>query len=263
MKIIVSKEKFIKSYYRKFYGIEALQQIKQLPLFSSKELAELVGYVLSDGSLEHSYNKIYRATGIDFISPDKLIKREIILILDKIFKVKPKGHYFRDTPGLRLRNPPYVARALWLCGIPMGDKAIQEYDIPSWIKNGIKEIKSSFLRAYFDGDGSKPYKFNRSKASFGIRLTLNKTQDKIRSGIQFLNSIKKMLKEFGIESLGPYQRKICFRKNGIKTIMLELVICRQTSILNFYRYINFNKPEKKKVLDLCVNNIISNYNPRK
>lgn len=262
METIVSKEKFINSYRRKFNGVKVVQRVEWLPLFVSNELAELAGHILSDGSIEHSYSGAYRPKRVDFISPNKSIQQRIIFILYKIFEVRPKRHYFRNTLGLRLENAN-LARVLWLCGIPMGDRVNQEYDIPSWIKNGAQNMKSSFLRAYFDGDGSKPYKMHRSKASFGIRLTLNKTQDKITSGIKFLNSIKKMLGEFEIESLGPYQRKICYRGNGTKTIMLEIVICRQNSILNFQKYINFNKPERQRFLNDCVQTIISNYNPRK
>ncbi len=262
MNIIVSKEKFLNSYKIKGYGNRAIKQIDWLPINASKELAELAGYILSDGSIEHSYDGRYGPRGIDFITPDKVIQQRIIYILHKNFKAKPKSHYFRDTPGLRIRNAN-LARVLWLCGVPMGDKAIQKYDIPIWIKNGTKDIKSAFLRAYLDGDGSTPYKIYKSKASFGIRLTLNKTEDKIKSGIEFLNSFQGILREFHIESLGPYQRKICFRKNGVKTIMLEIIICRQNSILNFSKYISFTKPEKKKVLDECVCTIVANYRPRK
>jgi intein/homing endonuclease len=264
-KIVVSKEEFVKSYQRKAIGAKLVKQIRWLPLPNSPELAALVGYILSDGTIEHSYersSKIHRPKRIDFISPNRVIQKKVKDIFQKIFKIKPKFHYFRDTLGLRI-NDANVARALWLCGIPMGDKASQEYDVPKWIKNGTQIIKSSFLRSYFDGDGSTPYEFKRSKASFGIRLTLNKIENKIKSGIKFLNSIKKMLKEFDIESLGPYQRKICYRKNNAKTIMLELIICRQNSILNFYRYINFCNPEKKSKLNFCVRKILSNYNPRK
>jgi len=262
MNVVVSKEQFINSYRRKCNGIKVSQQVEWLPLFVSNELSELVGCILSDGSIEHSYTGTYRPKRIDFISPNKSIQKRIRYILQKIFKVKPEEHYFRDTLGLRIKNAN-IARVIWLCGIPMGDKTSQEYDVPSWIKNGTQDIKSFFLRAYFDGDGSKPYKIHKSKASFGIRLTLNKTQNKIKSGITFLNSIKNILREFGIESLGPYQRKICYRKNGTKTIMLELIICRQNSVLNFNKYINFHKPEKKKMLNSCVQNITLNYNPRK
>ncbi|MAG22225.1 MAG: hypothetical protein CL943_02890 [Candidatus Diapherotrites archaeon] len=260
----MNESRFIASYARQGSAKNALDNINWLPLVKTKELAELVGYVFADGSVEHSYDKIkIRPKGADFISDSSVLRNRVRFLFNTVFNVEPKDHLFRNTKGLRLRNAA-AARALWLLGIPMGRKVSQYYNVPGWIKIANKEIKSAFIKAYFDCDASKPYKLFKKKATFGIRLTVNKEEEKVSNGLVFLNAIKEMLQEFEVVCNGPYVRKskIYINKKGVKTIMLELLVQRQQAFLNYFKHIGFTEPSKKEKIKEYAKVIISNTNYR-
>lgn len=258
--LILDKDSFLKSYNRFDLGEKALCDINWLPLNQSTELSELIGYVFSDGSVERSYDRCkIRPKRVDFISDSSVIRDRISFLFKELFDVKPTMKLFRNTKGLRVKNAA-VARVLWLIGIPMGSKVSKNYDVPEWIKRSTKRIKKHFIRAYFDCDASKPFKVGNSKATFGIRVTINKTEKNIPSGLRFLNSMKGILKEFGIDCNGPYIRKskTYVKKNGETTVMLELLIQRQLSFLNYFKHIGFTETAKKAKLKKCVKEIIRN-----
>jgi intein/homing endonuclease len=257
---VLDKKKFINSYNRNGSGEKFVESINWLPLQRTPELAELIGFIFADGSIERSYDRQkIRPKRVDFISDNQVLRNRVYYLILKIFGVKSKKHMFRNTQGFRIANAS-IARALWISGIPMGGKVSQNYDIPDWIKTSKKEIKSSFIRSYFDCDASKPYKIIRSKSTFAIRLTINKTEDRIPNGLKFLESMKNILNEFEIVCNGPYIRKskIYVNRHGRKTIMLELLIQRQLSFLNYYRMIGFSEPNKKEKLKKCVREIVIN-----
>lgn len=254
---VLDREGFIGSYRRTGLGRSVSEELNWLPLIPSPELAELVGYIFSDGSLERSYGKIKDIPSrIDFISDDYDLRKRVKRLMAEIFYAESKDKSFRNTKGLRF-NKAHVTRALWLLGIPLGSKANDDYDVPEWIKNSDRKTKVRFIRAYFDCDASKPYKIYGSKASFGIRLTINKRIDKIESGINFLGSIGTILKEFNIEYWGPYvsKTKVYAKKNGDKTIMLQIAIHKQQSLINYYEKIGFSNKEKMSKLKECVRKI--------
>lgn len=256
--IVVSNADFERSYNRCGYADNANRKINWLPLRCSPELGELVGYIFADGSVERSYGKTKpRPKRVDFICPDETLQKRAIELFDGIFDRVPEYKIFRKTEGLRVKSAA-IARALWLTGIPMGAKVYNDYDIPKWIMTSNYEVKRNFIRAYFDCDASKPYKHTKSKCTFCIRLTINKVDTKIPSGINFLNSMKKILNEFGVETAGPYVRwsRTYVNRHGDKTVMLELLIQRHNSFVNYSKNIGFLSEEKKNKLEYCANEIM-------
>jgi len=251
----------LESYTRVGSGRRLLPSLRWLPLEYTPELSELLGYLFGDGSLERSYRQgPVRPKGVDFISDCDVVRNRVAELFAFCFLAAPHLRVFRATKGLRLRDAA-VARALWVLGLPIGAKVYQPSDVPLWIKKSPSEFKRRFIRAYFDCDASTPFKITRSKASFAIRLTVNKLERHIPAGIGFLNSIKSLLYDFGVECNGPYIRhsKKYINMYGEITVMLELLIQRQASFLAYGKEIGFTVPAKQQKLNNFLDIIVKSW----
>jgi intein/homing endonuclease len=79
-------------------------------------------------------------------------------------------------------------------------KSKNERCVPDWIKYGSYEIKTAFLRGFFDADGS--YCLNRAKYDYRVRFGQVEKQ--------IIRDIKDMLESLGFKTgklLGPYEYK--------------------------------------------------------
>lgn len=162
------------------------------------ELVSIVAHFMFDGG--------GRIDGYTYYSKDISQINRMRRLMSKVFKFRPHTSFsyngvVRDT---------YFSRSL----VKLINR--KKKDIVNYIKNGPKEHKRCFLKAFFDDEGS--VRFDEKYGNRKIRGFQNSSK--------LLKLIKKLLLDFGIESRIE-------SKN-------EIVIADKTSVINFQKEINFS-----------------------
>ena len=221
--LLMDREKFIKIIGD--YGIvgkktinldiEILEKMGYLPLYNDDKncdiFAGLIGYSITDG---HASNVIEYSMGCeeDAFSIVKEVDKLGILVSRNPRKEQTK--YTHPQTGVvtnyttwRTRISGPFARFLIALGAIPGNKTTQPSFIPEIALYGNLKTKASFLSAVFGGDGSQlvcRIKVNDdgSKTSTidSPRLKLTKYEPFKESLTNFLNGIKSLLNDLGIES---------------------------------------------------------------
>jgi intein/homing endonuclease len=256
--IIVNKEDFIASYKRKVIGKKYCKiYINWFPIKSSPLLADIIGCLMSDGYLGDGI--------IQFISKNKRDVKGFESKIRKLFNLETKirlSPSFKRTWECIILNSS-LCRVLKLCGAPSGEKVNNKFQVPNWVLWGGKEIQRYFLKSFFTCEGS--IYFQNGKR---IRIQLDQFKRKklIDNLKTFLNSIRFLLRGFGIKSTNLIKNKSTKRKDR-STIGLKFEIYgtrkNPKSIINFKKYIGFENIKKQQKLDNSINKLIkSNIKPQ-
>jgi hypothetical protein len=129
-----------------------------------------------------------------------------------------KGKYQLNSAGSHYQTHKFyifnkkIATELFNYGIPKGDKVIQKFSVPKWIKNN-KELSREYLKIAYLCEGSM--KENRKNPR--IQINLAKAEEFLPDGLNFMNELKEMLFKFGIKTTpcSVYGRRIRKRDNKI------------------------------------------------
>ncbi len=254
---VVTSESFSDTYKSKIFAGKALETYaKWFPLFSSPQLADIAACIISDGYLQvrpRYDSKQYLYFGFYSKHQDELEKfnnkiSRLFGIKGVIREVGKRDYGY--SKGCIVLNAA-LTRVLTLCGVPANEKVTQRFSVPKWILNGSKDLKSSFLMASFSCEAS--IGFDKSKSSWEIRFFANKIRSLYDDGIGYMNSLKGMLKEFGIETSNVFVNSIDKRnKEPKESIGFCFKITRPKSILNYAKYISFDTADKKERLEKAV-----------
>ncbi len=117
---------------------------------------------------------------------------------------------------------PVLLHAL---GAPFGNKSRNEFEVPSWIFKAPLWIKRLYLAGYFGAELTRPSIRKAENYRFGLaRLSMNKLVNLKSNGLKFLNQIKLLLEEFGVEVTKFYELKGVMTKDGKETVKLRIDI---------------------------------------
>ena len=212
--------------------------IKSFPIKFSTTLASLVGHSFGDG---HLNDRTFSFTNKYPELIDDVIEKVHKLPIQKITMNK------RFHKAIMIEFPKLVRDVLVASGGPVGNKIKKSFKIPGWIKDGSTEIKGSFLQALFDDEGSVKAK------SREIVIRFHKAIELAENLHQFLEDVKFMLKELGIEGATT---KESHRHEGIngKTLEKILRICGTFNFVKFQENIGFVNPRKKESLKRMIKN---------
>lgn len=198
-----------------------------------KDLVKLVSFLTFDGHLYKSLNAFL------LISKNK----EILKKYEKLIKNKfgLSGSYrikrgFGEAFNYRIFNKR-LSTFLNLVGTPKGDKMLVSFDIPDWIKKN-KEFSREYLRIAYFCEGCK---YQHSKNRESIQFNLNKSEELLKDGLNFTNSLKSLLKTFNIETTETWVIKGNKRKKDgkiTKTIRFKI---KANSINKFIKEIGWYK----------------------
>ncbi len=216
--------------------IKYLKERKLLPLKSNDLrigiLARILGYLIGDGCItriitEERGKKRERyivwfygeKEGLEELRRDleKLsIKASRIYERKRKIKIKSPWGYEYETEGkeysIKITSKAFALLLIKL-GAPVGEKTKAEFRIPEWLKESPKWVKANFLAGLFGSDGSKP--IVKGKTALQISLTFVKVKELEENLVKFLEEIKEILKEFGIESeiykVKEYDGKVMYR----------------------------------------------------
>ncbi|HID86398.1 MAG TPA: RNA-splicing ligase RtcB [Anaerolineae bacterium] len=135
-------------------------------------------------------------------------------------------------------------------GVPMGNKAAQDYDVPAWLRKAPLWQKRLFLAAYFGAELTAPKAFTGRNYNFYTPiLSLNKRQGHVENGRAFLHSLADLLAEFGVQVKAISQR--CEQENpdGTTSYRLRLIISSTPeSLTNLWGKIGFEYNRERRVL---------------
>ena len=203
-----------------------------LPLNPSPELSLLVAKALGDGCICSDWRFDYKNNSMELLD-------EVIMAVEKAigkskFTLNDRGNNCYD-----LKFSPVIGYILYLLGVPKSYKINQEAKIPYWIMNGDVDIKRNFLRAIYDDESCVDAKGKR------IIFALGKTKEFEASLKNFLDSMRDMLKSFGIDSA-----RINLQKEYGKNVILRFGIYGRNNFQRFQEKIGFTNTQKSKSLEI-------------
>jgi DNA gyrase subunit A len=197
----------------------------ELPSIMNKELAFLLGALVSEGSF-HQNKIIFNNSDLDFYNKTKEI------IYDQF---KGVTLYERKISGNCLELEIYHQKAVrFLKNIGLKEQRSHGKEIPFSVLQSSKEILIEFLKGLFEGDGSVRYKVDKRHSGKSIELTYN-SKSKI-----LVDQLKIILLNFGIVTTKPCIDK----RNGC----YKLIISGCGSIKKFRDKIGFYSARKNKIL---------------
>lgn len=193
-------------------------------------LAKLVGFLMCDGHL--------RST-LDRCSFFFRYEVDILTFIEEYSSYFPDSKYRKLWSSgcfrLNLRDKKVVA-LLHKLGAPEGNKVFQSYAIPSWIRNGRKEIQQAFLSVAYGNEGSRPW-----KGRWRIQCVLSKNKEHLDSLLNFLNDLRDMLLSFDITST-PIQ----LRKQPGRQYYGRFYISGKENLQKFYKSLEYSYASEKQ-----------------
>jgi hypothetical protein len=196
-------------------------------------LVILVAFLTSDG---HLYKDL---KGFYFSSKDKDFLKILEQIVDGKFGLKGKylkGSGFGESYKYLVFNKT-ISLFLNNSGVPAGDKMLIPFDVPDWIKEN-KKFSKEYLKIIFYCEGSK---YRQSKNTETIKINFNKSLKLEKDVIRFLNSLKKMLLKFGIETTNIWSSKGIIRKKDGVTTRLHAFKIKSSHVNKFINNVGWLK----------------------
>lgn len=212
---------------------------ESFPIEASPSLASLVGHCFGDGHLSRIHFN-YSNTCERLIA-DVVNKVNELPVRD--FRIARKQH-----KGFHVQFPKLIRNILILAGAPLGNKTGQPYQLPKWIKEGSVDIKRSFLQALFDDEASVLVK------SREMSLSIHKTIELKDSIDNYFEELKVLLEDLGIEGISITETFLKGNMNR-KSVKKIIRICGISSFIKFKKEIGYIHPDKKRKLNLLINNI--------
>ncbi len=242
--------------------IKYLKEKKLLPLYSDSEalpyILKIFGYALGDGSIDKNCRNLSIWADLENLLEIKK-DLDVLKIKSYIFsrqrKLKTKSYsgkeYTFERKEFVLRVSKSFALLLLALGYPLGKKTEREFILPQWLFKLEKWQKRLFLSGFFGAELSSPitvHKYNFQS----LKLNINKNFNALQNGIEFMKQIKKLLKEFDIQT-----SKIEIRKDlGLREKTLGLrfeILSNQENILKFFKKIGYSYHlQKEKLNNLAI-----------
>lgn len=205
-------------------------------------LARLVGHAFGDGSIHHSKQYFI------YTNSNETLQKRVKGMVNGVFgRVKYNiGTSMGMTPRYQYSNK--VGKALVQKGAPIGSKVMQRTQVPIWIFEGNKRVKSAFLGALFDDEGY----FRNTSDSRQIAFKTAKVFGKRENLKEYLDQLIKMLNSLGVKTSDIKSDQIKSREDGEKIISLRFWITGRENFKKFSENIMLFHPEKeKKMLEMC------------
>jgi len=214
----------------------------KFPIYESPELALLVAKGMGDGSIEK--NKLR----FSFWNNEETLIKEVCDCVNKaIGETKATINRLEDG-RIQARFCPLIGFVLNYFGVPIGNKTLQKFDVPPWIKKGYKQTKISFIKGLFDDEAHIQNK-NRSRR---IAIYQSKWIEKKKSLENFLTSIKEMLLEFDIKTTKIRKQESYKDKSGREKVIIGFSIYEKENLEKFLKNIGFTHPKKNLILENAI-----------
>ena len=173
------------------------------------KILKLLGIILSDGTVPkgNKYVSIYGKQ-----EDLKSIKNDLseLGIPSSIFSRKRhhkiNTHYGEATfqsveNSLKITSKGFRV-ILHALGVPSGNRSLQKYRIPAWIKSLESWQKRLFVAAYFGGELTKPISNNGYNFAMPT-LSVSKADALVDNAFEIINDIKEILDSLGVKTSEP------------------------------------------------------------
>ncbi len=241
----VIEGKLNKSYLSNFI-LSDLNRKGLLPLTyessAAPVIARLTGLLLGDGHIAPQGRLIFTT---DVESLKELIKDLEKIhcrpsnIFSKVMQNEIRGRKFTGmTNWVHFGSQP-IARFFEFLGVPVGDKCINEFQVPYWVLDGTKLVKREFLRGILGSEMNFPSS-RRNKGFEALVFKQHKALELVESGREFMRQLMLLLKDFNIKCTELLPREVTPRKNGQRMVELGFWISTETeNYFNFLTRIGF------------------------
>ena len=214
-------------------------------------MARLLGFAFGDGCIVKSGRRLtlefYGEIGtLEDITKDLEslgVKASRIYSRRRSLRIKsPYSEYVSDCTGKIKVTARSFAILMHKLGLPIGRKTEQVYRIPEWIKKAPLWIKRNFLAGLFGADGSKVT--FKGYTPLPINLTQSKSIELESNLREFMEDVRELLSEFGVEST-VYEVRSLEGK-----VTLRLAIVGEENIRRFLAKIGYEYSREKKEIGL-------------
>jgi len=219
--------------------VAELKKRDLLPLAANNDklpyLLKLMGFILGDWTLYFTENK---GTIWFYGEPDDLedIRHDVErlgFVPSRIYS-RTRDHeidtsyakvqFTREEHSFKTTSSS-LAALLWCMGVQPGNKTSQKYLLPEWVFKLRLWQKRLFLSSHFGAELSSPATLTGHGYNFYAPvLSMNKREELIKNGEEFLDQIGTLLADFGIGSSRIGKRKEYTNKNGDVSYRLRLQI---------------------------------------
>jgi len=244
---------FLKTYKTRSHRINHLKNYEWLfPINANPLLAGVVADLICDGHLQGDPK--WR---IDFTSKNIEELKRFEENMFSLFKVNGRireciYNNFSKSYNIGINCSP-IARILFLCGVPFGEKVLKNFDIPKWIKED-KECFRVFCRRVFTCEGGLVHLERKIPQ---IRMNIWKSEKLLKREEKFTSNLCKLMKKyFDIDSTIRLQKPRLNRKDKILTRPIRIYIFNK-SVIKFFKEIGF-EGEKQKSLKAIINSNLDN-----
>ena len=164
----------------------------------------------------------------------------------------PYDHYDfeRTETSFKVVSTSFAAVMMAL-GVPVGDKARQDYEMPDWLKEAPKWHQRLFLAPLFGAELSTPSTLTDNGRNFyAPALSLSKREAFAESGRRFLEDLASLLRRFGVE---PKDVTEVAPANGSDDrVRLRLLLSSRTeSLLALWSRVGFEYNQKRSALAMA------------
>jgi tRNA-splicing ligase RtcB len=237
-----------------------------LPLHASDApvpyLIKIAGFLFGDGTLYYSGDQgkgtawFYGApTDLDAIradvkaagfTPSRIYRREREHSVET-----PYDHYDFDRTEASFKVvSTSFAVLMTALGVPVGEKATQDYRVPAWLHDAPRWHQRLFLAAFFGAELSTPSTMTDHGYNFyAPRLSLTKREDCAESGRQFLSDLESILDGFGVET--KTITEVAPDNNAEGCRLRLLLSSRFESLLKLWSCIGFEYNQKRSALAMA------------
>ncbi|MEM5832057.1 MAG: RtcB family protein [Candidatus Aenigmatarchaeota archaeon] len=246
--IILDEESIIKAIGLRKKIIKELKDRKLLPLrYNSPQLpilARLVGFIMGNGWIEETNGKLF----VKIIGNIEALKKIVEDIKRLGFSIKGILNGEKKSITVLSIASQSFAILLYVLGIPKGEKLFTEFEVPKWIRKAPLWIKRLYLAGIFGAKMSKPKLKNKEKFRFAKpAFLLNKSKKLLLNAYEFIDQIKEMLLEFGIDCEKVYIYEMI--KSGEKILKIILKISsRDENLIKLWSKIGCEYDMSKKSL---------------
>lgn len=235
-----------------------LKSLNLLPLHTNNEkipyLIRIMGFVFGDGYLGLKNTKQVSFYGskedLEMVKKDLEILGFKSHLYSRCRNFKMKTQY-KEYEFSRVENSIYsssssLAHLLFLLGVPSGNKAIQDYNIPSWLMEQPKWYKRLFLASLFGAELSSPRAMTGNPHNLnGLVFSMNKKEP--LHGVTFMNQISKLLEEFEVKSI-LIKNRVDELNGSISTRIRLFIYPDSRNLVNLFSRINYDYNTKKRKL---------------
>ncbi len=228
-------------------------------------LLKLMGYVLGDGSI---YFTGGTGKGVTWFYGERedleSIRQDVIALgftpsrvyerhrEHKVTTTYATYEFEHEETSFKVVGSTF-AMLLALLGVPVGNKAAQDFTVPAWLFEAPLWQQRLFLAAFFGAELSAPATFKAHGTNFYTPvLSMNKRESFVESGRAFLAGLGRLLSGFGVEVKTISQRMEQTNQDGSRSIRLRLVLSsRPESLIKLWGRVGFEYNRKRRCLGLC------------